>query len=825
MDPHTASKNVAPLLATLRRDVRYAIRQLRRSPGFALMAVLTLALGIGANTAIFSLVEGVLLRPLPYQHPDRLVVVWQTDALHHDSGAFFNTYREFQVFQQHSRSFEKLAALTWARSPQTTLWQGKPIDMVTIPASVEFFSMLGTNAALGRTFSDSDLRSGCTVVLAHHFWQQKLGAPSNVIGRVLTLGKSSCEIAGVMPKNFAFYPVATDAWTLITPGSEFAQKPWQTMVGTFGLLKPGVTRAAAEAELTAIQAQVAPEIPADLKVLRDLTPDVLDLQSNFTWLTGRNLRKGLWMLLGASTLILLLAAVNVGSLVLSRALGRSREMAIRAAIGAGRGRLIGQAFTESLLLGMTGTASGIAVAAGLLQWFRAANPIELPPGASIVLDWGVLVFTAGCGIAASLVFGVFPAWRASQADVNEVLKSGSVHQSIGIAPQRATQAMVVVQVALSMILMAGAGLLSESLWKMATADLGYRTQHLFTAHVDLPETYADDAARARAAQMIEGKLRTLPGVTSVALGSDFVPGGMNPLSISGKGDTAASDVATQDVSPAALQTLDIPMLRGRTFDARDGTGAPPVAIINAALVKKYFAGDNPLGARIKLSRAEDASKPWLTIIGVAGDVRTTTVFQEMGYIEPPVVYRPLAQSAPGSLAVMLAVHGNPLALVSEVQQDLTAVDPNLILGDIDGLRARQAAVLSQPRFRSVLFSGFAVLALLLSLVGLYGVLAQAVMRRRRDIGIRMAMGATRNRVLRSVLGQACAMTTAGIAIGAVLAVAGIRVLRGMLYGIGAQGVGELTLVAIALLIGAVAAAWAPAYRAASVDPMRVLRDE
>ena len=410
-------------------------------------------------------------------------MVWQTDTLHHDSGAFFNTYREFQVFQQHSRSFEKLAALTWARSPQTTLWQGKPIDMVAIPASVDFFSMLGTNAALGRTFSDSDLRSGCTVVLAHHFWQQKLGAPSNVVGRVLTLGKSSCEIAGVMPKNFAFYPVATDAWTLITPGSEFAQKPWQTMVGTFGLLKPGVTRAAAEAELTAIQAQVAPEIPADLKVLRDLTPDVLDLQSNFTWLTGRNLRKGLWMLLGASTLILLLAAVNVGSLVLSRALGRSREMAIRAAIGAGRGRLIGQAFTESLLLGMMGTASGIAVAAGLLQWFRAANPIELPPGASIMLDWGVLVFTAGCGIAASLVFGVFPAWRASQADVNEVLKSGSVHQSIGIAPQRATQAMVVVQVALSMILMAGAGLLSESLWKMATADLGYRSQHLFTARV------------------------------------------------------------------------------------------------------------------------------------------------------------------------------------------------------------------------------------------------------------------------------------------------------------------------------------------------------
>jgi putative ABC transport system permease protein len=261
------------------------------------MTALTLALGIGANSAIFSIVEAVLLRPLPYQHPERLVVVWQTDAAHHDSGAYFNSYREFDTWRQQSRSFEKLAALTWATGPRTLLWQGKPLDLLTIPASVDFFSMLGVSAQLGRTFAPRDLQSGCSVVLAYSFWTRKLGAPADIVGRSLSFRNTSCVVTGVMPKTFSFYPVATDAWRLISPTSEFAQKPWNSMTGAFGLLKPGVTRAAAESELTAIQARVLPEAPPDLKIMRTLTPDVLDLQSNFTWLAGRNLRKGLWLLL------------------------------------------------------------------------------------------------------------------------------------------------------------------------------------------------------------------------------------------------------------------------------------------------------------------------------------------------------------------------------------------------------------------------------------------------------------------------------------------------------------------------------------------------
>ena len=812
--------------AHVRRDAGYAIRQLRRSPGFALITVLTLALGIGANAAIFSLVEGALLRPLPYPQPDRLVVVWQADALHRDSGAYFNSYREFEMWQRHSRSFEKLAAVTWATGPRTMLWEGKPLEMLAIPASLDLFSMLGKSAAMGRTFAESDLRSPCALVLADRFWKQNLAAPRDIVGRSLSVSGTACQIVGVMSKDFSFYPTETDAWMLLAPTGQLEQKPWNTMVGAFGRLKPGVTRAAAEGELAAIQKQVIGEVPGDLKIMSSLAPDVLDLQSNFTWLAGRNLRKGLWMLLGASILILLLASVNVGGLVLSRSLTRSREMAIRAAIGASRLRLIVQVMMEALLLASAGTLAGLAAAFALLQWFRAATPIELPPGANIGLDGRVLAFTALSGISAAILFGLFPAWRASRADVNTVLKSGNPHAAHSRGAQRATQTMVVIQVALSMILLAGAGLLSESLWRMAATDLGYRTDHLFTARIHLPENrYADAAARGRVAQALETSLAAIPAVRSVAFGSDFVPGGESPLSIYGRPESRSGYVANQDVSAGAPATLGIPLLRGRTFDARDQKDTQPVAVINEAAAKKYFAGLDPLGQAIKLGRADDSSKPWLTIIGVVGDVKTTTVFQEMGYVERAAVYRPLTQSAPLSLALMVAVNGSPLALVSEIQQRLSRLDPDLVLGSIDALRKQQAAALSQPRFRSLLLSGFAALALTLALVGLYGVLSQGVARKSHDIGIRMALGADRTRILRSVLGQACAMTGTGIVVGAVLAAAGVRGMRGMLYGIPAQGAGELCAAAAGMLAVTLAAAWMPAFRAASVDPVRVLRDQ
>jgi predicted permease len=788
------------------------------------MAVLTLALGIGANSAIFSIVEAVLVRPLPYQHPERLVVVWQTDIAHRDSGAYFNTYREFDVWRQHSRSFEKIAALTWATGPRTLLWQGKPVDVLTIPASVDFFSMLGQSAQLGRTFASSDFENGCTVVLAYNFWLHKLDAPADIVGRNLSFRHTVCVVIGVMPKSFSFYPLATDAWSLIAPTGEFAQKQWNSMTGVFGLLRPGVTRAAAESELTAIQKRVLPEAPPDLKIMRTLTPDVLDLQSNFTWLAGRNLRKGLWLLLAASTLILFMASLNVGSLMLGRSTVRSRELVVRIAIGATSSRIVLQALTESLLLGFLGSIAGLALAGLLIQWFRLANPIELPPGAGLSIDLRVLLFTAVCGIVSSTIFALFPAWRGARVNPNTALKASA--PSLASASLRATSFIVIVQVALSMVLLAGAVLVSESLWKLTSENLGYRTDHLFTTRIDLPQdTYASPSVRTQFADRLQSQLTAIPGVLSATLGSDYVPRGMNQLWVAGQPENQSSNVATQDIGTSGFATLGIPLLRGRTFDTRDREDTQPVAIINQALARQYFPDTDPLQHAIRLAPSGDSPNPWLTIVGIVADVKTTTVFHEMGYVEEPALYRPLAQSGPSSLTTMIAISGSPMGLVAEVQQRLSGLDANLVLSNIDGLRAEQTAALSQPRFRSVLLVGFAGLALALALVGLYGLLSQSIARRTHEIGIRMALGADRADVLRSILGQACALAIVGILIGAAAAEAVIHLVRGMLYGVNAHGAVELSVASVALLIVAIFAAGRPAIRAASIDPLLALRDE
>jgi len=806
------------------RDLHYAVRQLSRSRGFALTAILTLALGIGANSAIFSIVEAVLLRPLPYQHPERLVVVWQTDAAHRDSGAYFNSYREFDLWTQHSISFEKLAALTWATGPKTLLWQGKPLDALTIPASVDFFSMLGVSAQLGRTFAPRDLQSGCTVVLAYNFWMRKLGAPADIVGRSLSFRDASCVVSGVMPKTFSFYPVATDAWSLMTPTGEFAKKPWNSMTGVFGLLKPGVTRAAAESELTAIQARVLPEAPADLKMMRGLSPDVLDLQSNFTWLAGRNLRKGLWLLLAASSLILLTAALIVGSLLVARSSARSRELAMRVAIGASSNHLVLQALTESVVLGFVGSVAGLALAALLIQWFRAASPIELPPGTDLSIDWSVLLFSAACGIVSSIIFALFPAWRGMRVDPTAALKFSA--PSVAAASLRATSSLVVIQIALSMVLLAGAVLVSESLWRLADENLGYRTDHLFTASIDLPQdTYAGPTARNQFADRLQSQLTSIPGARSVTLGSNYVPRGMNQLSVAGQPENQSFNVATQDIGSSGFSTLGIPLLRGRAFNASDRKDTQPVAIVNQALARQFFPSGDPLQHAIKLGPAGNPANPWLTIVGVVADVKTTTVFPEMGYVEQPALYRPLAQSSPPSLTLMIAVNGSPTSLVADLQQRLSALDANLLLSNIDGLRAEQAAAMAQPRFRSILPAGFAGLALILALVGLYGVLSQSVARRTHDIGIRMALGADRARVVRSVLGQACALAIVGVFIGVAAAAAAIHFVQGMFYGVTAYGTVELSVSAAALLIVAIFAAGCPAFRAASIDPLTALRNE
>ncbi len=820
--------DMALTLDTLFWDLRHAVRRLLKSPWFTLTAVVTLALGIGANTAIFSIVEAVLLRPLPYQHSDKLVVIWQADSAHRSTGAWFNAYREFEAWQRNSHSFEQLTPLTWATVGKTLLWHNKPVDLLPIPAGVNFFSMLGVSAQMGRTFLERDLTNNCTLVLSHRFWEQKLNAPTDIVGQNLTLSSGPCQVVGVMSKDFSFYPLQTDAWTLITSRSDFVQKPWETMTGVFGLLKPGVSRAEAEAELTAVQTRVAREAPADVSMLRTMTPDVLDLQSNFTWLAGRNLKTALWVLLDAVALILLMACINLATLLLGRAAERSREMAMRAALGSGRGRLFRQMFIEVLLLALAGTCAGVVLALLLLSWFRATNPIELPPGNTIALDWRVLLFSMILGVGSAVVFGVFPAWRGSQIDLNTMLKSGERDQGASASMQRASQWFVVLQVALSLTLLSGASLLGESLWKLSSTHLGYRTDHLLTAKINLPQQrYADVSARSRFADSITERIATLPGVQGVTLGSDVVPRGMSPISVASRAspDGTSEGVATQDVAANFFSLMRVSLLRGRAFDSRDRKEAQNSAIVNEALAKKYFKNSDPIGQAIKLSRPDDDKVPWLTIVGVVSDVKTSTVFQEMGYVEQPSVYRPLTQDVPASLSLIVATERSPIGLTSELQRQLSETDHDLVLTGVQTIEQMQSTVLSQPRFRAVLFSSFALLALILAVVGLYGVLLQAVLQRTREIGIRMAVGADRSRILWSVLRRALAMVGTGMLLGMAGAVAAGNLIRGLLYDVRALDPMLLGSALLVMLLVGMVAALQPALRASSINPVQALRSE
>jgi predicted permease len=816
-----------PRIESVWADLKYAMRQLRKSPGFTLTAVMTLALGIGANTAIFTIVDAVLLRPLPYKNPDRLVVVWQTDAAHRSTGAWFDTYREFDEWQRISRNFEQLAALSWATGPKTLLLHGKPIDALALPASVNFFSMLGVAAQMGRTFEARDFANGCTLVLSHHFWQEKLGAPRDASGQRMSLGRSACMVVGVMPKTFSFYPRQTDAWMLIGPDSEFVKEPWHAQTGVFGRLKQGVARSAAQAELNAIESRILREAP-DVGSLGAAEPVVLEMQSEFTWLAGRNLRTGLWTLLAAVSLVLLIACVNVANLLLGRSMERAREMAIHAALGSGRRRLVEKVLVEALMLSLLGTAAGVVLAKGLLYWFIATHPLELPPGNEVTLHWQVLLFTAALAAGSAACFGLLPAIRGSRVDLNTVLRSGERGSGLTTGGQRVSRILVALQVALSLILLAGAGLLIESLWRFAATPVGYRTDHLLTAWVNLPsERYASSDAKNDLYTRLAERVSGLPEVQALAGASHFVPSNDNLLSIQGEAPPAVKrpTVQAQSVSANFRRTMQIPLLRGRDFAESDRSTTWPVAIVNEALVKTYFPHDNPIGHEIKLGRAEDASEPWMTIVGVVANVKTTTVFQEMGYVTSPAVYRPLAQSAPASLAVIVATHGDPLRIVGEVQQQLERIDPDLLLAGVETMADKQSAVLSQPRFRAVLFGGFAGLALLLAGIGIHGLLAQAVIRQKRDIGIRMALGAGRTRVVSGVILEASSAVLAGLVAGVIGAALAVRALSSLLYGIRAENAAVFSLCVGVLMAIAMLAAWVPAWRAASLDPMITLRTE
>ncbi len=562
------------------QDLRYGLRTLARTPGFSVTVILTLALGIGANTSVFSILDAVLLRPLPYRDSSHMVAIWERSTAATGVSKLFAPYSDLEAFRKTTKSFDRMAGATWATGPRILTGRGPARNVLAIPASPDLFSLLGVAPAMGRTFQRSDLQRGCTVVLAHAFWQSVLGSPRNIPGQQLTLDDQACEVIGVMPASFAFYPAPTQLWTLITPASEMARDLVHYHgIGIFAHLRPGLTTATAQAELIRLHRQ----IHGHERHGAEMEPLVLPLQDEFTWMSGRNLRLTLLVLFAAVNFVLLIGCVNVANLLLGRALIRGRELAIRAALGSGRRRLMRQLLTEGAMLSVAAATLGTGLAALAVHYFRVANPIELPPGTIAEVNVPVLAWTVFVGAATTVLFALAPARKASRADINEGLKTGGRAASGDAWSHRLGKALVVFEVMLSLELLAGAGLLIESVARFSSEPLGFTPAGLLTMNLALPKTsYPTDARRLAFLERAAASLGSLPGVRNFAFSTVLplrgIPG-VSVLSVEGRPDPppdkALYSVGESAVSPSYFRVMGIPLLRGRAFEALDNSGGEP----------------------------------------------------------------------------------------------------------------------------------------------------------------------------------------------------------------------------------------------------------
>lgn len=808
----------------LLQDFRLGLRHLRRNPAFTAVAVLTLALGIGASTAVFSIVDAVLLRSLPYRDADRLVAVWSTEIRRPDS-KLFAPYADFEEFKNHNHSFEQLAAATWARAAEIATWNGSAHQVVAIAASADFFSLLGVPAKLGRTFAAGDLEHGCTIVLAYHFWQSELHAPTNIVGGSLVLNGEPCNVAGVMPGNFEFYPKQTSLWTLIGPESEYSKAPLDSVVGIFGRLRPGLTKTDVERELAALHLDVVQHAPAG-NWISETKPIVRDLRDEFTWLAGRNLRTALLILSLAVALLVLIACLNVANLLLIRCTERRRELAMRSALGSGRWRLIRQLLIESGLVAGFGTLLGISLAALSVGYFNRANPIEVLAGNNVAINLRVVAFAIVLTGLTAILCGLVPVWRTLRINVNEVLKQAS--RSTTGETHRTSQLLVIGQAALSMILIAGAGLTIESILRLGAVPLGFRVDHLLTAKILLPpSTYSKLRQQSSFYAKVISRVGAIPGVQEAALCSALGPynGGASGLSIREHAhEGSLTGVSTVSISERYFDVLGMKFLQGRRFNPSDDDKSLPVAIVNSELVHTYFPHEEPLGQRIKLGNPEDKG-PWRTIIGVVGPEKRTSVYKEMGYVETALVYLPVTQDPSTDMGIVMRVAGDPTSLSSGLQRAVSGLDPNVPVFEVKTMAERYAEFLAHPRFRAILMGMLAAMTALLAAIGFYGLLGQLVAQRTQEIGVRMALGAQRTEILSMVVSRGARLAIAGIVAGTMGGLLFTRTMTSLLYGVGADDPTIFALAAVMLVAVALLACYLPARRAARVDPMVALRYE
>jgi putative ABC transport system permease protein len=794
-------------------DIRYALRTLHRHRVFALTAILTLGLGIGANTAIFSAVNGVLLRPLPYPDPDRILTIW---GRHPAIGRESASLPDFLDWRK-ARSFSGMAA--WANAAFTVTGTGEPEVVSGALVTPNYFRVLGAPIPLGRDFRDDEARGAArVVVLSQGYWQRAYGGRSDIVGSRITLGGVPYTIVGAGARGLAL-PAEVDIWAPFQTDTTLGRR--NDFLQVIGRLAPGATAETAEVELATIARRLEAEYPA----------------SNAGWgveLIGLHerivgeIRPALLVFLGAVALVLLIACANVANLMLVRVAARERELTIRAALGASRRRLVRQLLTESVLLALAGGVLGLGLAVWGVSALRALEPGTLPRLDAVRLDARALAFALVLSVGTGLLFGVVPAVRARRFDLRGGLAEGGRALSGARSAARTRSALVLAEVALASVLLVGAALLLRSFVGLTRVDPGVSVDGILTARVTLPRSRYDDPARQVAfADALLDRARALPGVASAALGSaapvdDAVPYWAIALAgVEQPPPDVVQDAVVYRASPEYFHTFGLPLIRGRLFEASDRTDRAPVAIVSQGLAQRYWPGGDPVGSRLTFGDPTDSATSWMTVVGVVGDVR------QDGAVSPayPQIYVPFAQLSNRSVVVALRTGRNPLALAAPLKQALAGVDPSLALSQVTTMEQRVASTLARPRVNALLLAGFAATALVLAALGIYGVIAYSVVQRTRELGIRVALGASADAVLGMVMRQGLTPVMIGLAIGLGVAAAGSRVLRSLLYGVTATDLATYGAVAAFLTAVAAAASYVPARRAARSDPVQALRAE
>ncbi|HEY6186742.1 MAG TPA: ABC transporter permease [Pyrinomonadaceae bacterium] len=816
-------------MGILLRDLRYGARMLAKSRAFTLVAVLALALGIGANTAIFSVINAVLLRELPYAQPERVVRVWGTNSqqsVPRGQGDYYDfniSPNDFIDWRAQNHVFESIAVFSSLGSVTLT-GRDEPVRLRCPVVSTEFFTVLGVRPALGRFFLQEEEQQGKhrVVVLSHATWQGRFNSDPNIVGQTLTLNGSSYTIVGVAPKEFE-HPRPNPAtepemWRPLALQLEAVERN-NHWLHAIARLKPNVTTAQAQAEMNLINAQLEQQYP-DSNAGRGIR-----LSSLHEAMVG-NVRSALGVLLGAVGFVLLIACANVANLLLARASVRQREMAIRAALGASRWRVVRQLLTESLLLALMGGVVGLLLALWTTDLLLKLGANEIPRLSEIRLDGWMLGFTALVTFVTGIIFGLVPAITSSKTDLNVSLKEGG-RSDISQGRQNFRRLLVVSEVALSLVLLVGAGLMMKSFWRLQHVELGFNPENLLTMNIALPQTrYPDKSQAALFQEQLLERINALPGVTSAASVSILPLSGGNScdgVMIEGRPPANPSDVPcveVRDSSPDYFRTMGIPLIRGRGFDEHDRMDAPAVVVVNESFARRLFPGEDPIGKRIDHS-APGVTPVWREIVGVVGDIRHFGLDTE----PRPEFYEPQMQAPGWGTALVVRSDSDPASLAAAIRGQLHAMDKDLPIYNLKSMRELVSESVAEPRFRTLLLATFAAVALLLSATGLYGVMNYWVTQRTREIGVRMALGAQGGDVLRMVVGQGMALAGAGVAVGLIASYGLTRVINSLLFGVTATD--PLTFTVVPLLLCAVAfvASYIPARRATRVDPMVALRYE